>query len=433
MVDEPGVPARAAAEARAQVEQLEGELSEIALLEQAARGEATRHEQRRTQAADRLAALQGRPDADPAEVREVTSQLVTLTGRAAIMQAQVEILEGKQRALTRFRDSLGRLANALAPAGDADTADGIAGDAGVGSGPAPWPAEGGAPARAAGAVVAGVAGPADTATVPPGVARAVLSAQEDLRREIARAMHDGPAQSLTNIVLQAQIVQRLAGREPELSVAEAATLVDMVQRTLDATKTFIFDVRPMVLDDLGLLPTLRRAAMERGRRARVPVSFDSIGADRRLPSDLESAAFRILDEAMTGYLSTSPTRLDVQLDWSDEGLHALLTAVHPPEPEEAVDEEPVPIEEPAGRGRRGKGEATTGEILPQLAAMIEEQREGDIALRSAAAEALAQRRALPAGSWQEIQQRAASAGIEVALGDDGRHLDVRVGVPPTGT
>ena len=85
-----------------------------------------------------------------------------------------------------------------------------------------------------------------------------------------------------------------------------------------ATAT-IFDVRPMVLDDLGLVPTLRRAARERGRRAGVPVEFDSMGPDRRLPMDLESGLFRILDEAVAAYLGARADRVSVRLDWSDEG------------------------------------------------------------------------------------------------------------------
>ena len=138
------------------------------------------------------------------------------------------------------------------------------------------------------------------------MSRIVLSAQEDLRREIARAMHDGPAQSLTNIVLQAQIVERLVGRDPTVARGELRLLVAMVQQTLDATKSFIFDVRPMVLDDLGLVPTLRRAARERGRRARIPVEFDSIGQDRRFPVDQESGVFRIVDEALAAFLGGEP-------------------------------------------------------------------------------------------------------------------------------
>ena len=98
--------------------------------------------------------------------------------------------------------------------------------------------------------------------IPPTLSRVILSAQEDLRREIARSMHDGPAQSLTNIVLQSQIVDRLLERDPAVARGELKLLVQMVQQTLDATKNFIFDVRPMVLDDLGLVPTLRRATRE---------------------------------------------------------------------------------------------------------------------------------------------------------------------------
>ena len=163
--------------------------------------------------------------------------------------------------------------------------------------------------------------------MPPAVSRIVLDAQEDLRREIARAMHDGPAQTLTNIVLQAQIVERLVATDPALAPrASCACSIAMVQQTLEATKTFIFDVRPMVLDDLGLVPTLRRAARDRGRRAGVPVEFDSLGTDRRLPMDLESGLFRILDEALAAYLGARPTRVTMRLDWSDR-LEARVHAV----------------------------------------------------------------------------------------------------------
>ena len=84
----------------------------------------------------------------------------------------------------------------------------------------------------------------------------------------------------------------------------------MVQQTLDATKSFIFDVRPMVLDDLGLVPTIRRAARDAagGRRSRS--SSSRIGADRRLSMELESGLFRILDETLAAYLAGRPDRVD---------------------------------------------------------------------------------------------------------------------------
>jgi len=164
------------------------------------------------------------------------------------MSTQVDVLEGKRRALARYRDAV---------ASDAESFRGLDPKS----------------ASAALALNAGAAADdaAGGAAMPVAVSRLVLSAQEDLRRAIARAMHDGPAQSLTNIVLQAQIVQRLVDRDPASAAAEVRQLIAMVQHTLDATKSFIFDVRSMVLDDLGLVPTLRRGTRERGRRAGIAV------------------------------------------------------------------------------------------------------------------------------------------------------------------
>ncbi|HVQ21678.1 MAG TPA: histidine kinase, partial [Candidatus Saccharimonadia bacterium] len=265
--------ARTAAE---EVTRLQAELDEIELLVQQARNEATRHEAKRAQLQERLGQLTAGRPAPPEEIREATNALASATRRASLMEAQVDVLLGKQRVLERFRDRLRFYAEALVgAAGGGDGADGADADAGLDSDP-------------------GLSG------------RAIRDAQEDLRRDIARAMHDGPAQSLTNIALQAQIVQRLVARDTDRAVVEVAQLVAMVQQTLEATKTFIFDVRPMVLDDLGIVPTLRRTARDRGRAARIPVEFDSVGADRRLGADLESALFRIVDDAITGYLATRP-------------------------------------------------------------------------------------------------------------------------------
>ena len=240
------------------------------------------------------AAIRGRAP-DRASPPTSTRQLVLLTKRAALMESQVDVLEGKRRALGRYREALATYVEALAAFGDGRGAD------------ARSPAPGRSPTRP---------------VSPPAVSRLLLGAQEDLRREIARAMHDGPAQSLTNIVLQAQIVERLVDQDPGSAGAEVRQLVAMVQQTLEATKTFIFDVRPMVLDDLGLVPTLRRATRERGRRAGIPVDFESLGADRRLPMDLESGLFRILDEALAAYLSARAERVVVppRLVGSGRGL-----------------------------------------------------------------------------------------------------------------
>ena len=296
------------------LEKLGNELSEIELLAQQARAEAGRYETKRSTTADRVAALARTQPVEPPEVIELASQLVTLTRKAGLMEAQVEVLDGKAKVLGRYRDAMHDFATAIAeiaeamPAGIARDGDGTGGDGEDGT------------AEADGSDAA-----AEEKPVPPAVSRMVLSAQEDLRREIARAMHDGPAQSLTNIVLQAQIVDRLVARDPEQARGEIRQLVAMVQSTLDATKSFIFDVRPMVLDDLGLVPTLRRAARERGRRAHVPVEFDSFGTDRRMAMEVEGGLFRILDETLGAFLSSSPDRVTIRLDWGEQ-VEALVGA-----------------------------------------------------------------------------------------------------------
>jgi hypothetical protein len=247
-----------------------------------------------------------------------------------------------------------------------------------------------------------------------------------MRREIARQMHDGPAQSLTNIVLQAQIVERLMSADPAGAASEVTQLIAMVQRTLDATKTFIFDVRPMVLDDLGLVPTLRRAARDRGRRTGIPVGFESLGQDRRLPVDIESGLFRILDDALAAYLTAGPESVELRIDWDSE-VRAEVAAFKA---------EAVTASEESGGGGGGRGLLRRGgkdkddkkrDLPPALAAMVAEQKVADE--QAAEAARLASLATLPDSLWRDIQGRAQSLEIKVELLDEGSRL--RAVVPST--
>jgi two-component system sensor histidine kinase DegS len=370
-----------------EVTRLDNELGEVDLLITQARTEAARHEGRRSAAADKLAAMPR--EGNEAELLELNTQLVGLTKRAALMESQVDVLDGKRRALARHRDTIAAYAEMVA-AMDPSTQ--------VATG-----ATKGAPGKKV--IVDGEA-------MPAAVSRLVLSGQEDLRREIARAMHDGPAQSLTNIVLQAQIVERLVTKDPAMAQGEVQQLVAMVQQTLEATKTFIFDVRPMVLDDLGLVPTLRRATRERGQRAGVGVEFDSNGQDRRLPMDLESGLFRLLDEAMVAYLDRAPDSLVLRLDWTPERVEARMTATRA-----AKAAEPAPEVPPDGK-----------DLPPALARMMEERREAARdAVEAARKEAIV---ALPPTTWREVQGRAATIGASVELLMEGAELHLVMETPP---
>jgi two-component system, NarL family, sensor histidine kinase DegS len=400
-----GSLADVAARAAAEVAQLDRELAEIDMLIAQARVEAERHELKRAQALEKIGEL---PEATPSQdIIAAHAQQVTLTRRAAVMESQVEVLEGKRKALGRFRDAYAELSEELGVAVESGEELTTSAD---GDGAAARP------------------GPADAAAAD---SRLVLGAQEDLRREIARAMHDGPAQSLTNIVLQAQIVERLVARDPDAAQSEVRQLVSMVQQTLDATKSFIFDVRPMVLDDLGLVPTLRRSARERGQRAGVAVEFESMGTDRRLPMELESGLFRIFDEALTAYLGAAPDRVGLRLDWMPERLEGHLSAsrdrssaIEQAERDLAEAEAQLHPTESGGRFRKDKEK----ELPPAMTQMLEER----LAAAEAAAEAARSSAVvvLPAATWREIQQRAATVGVAAELVGDGGELRISVDLAP---
>ena len=181
--------------------------------------------------------------------------------------------------------------------------------------------------------------------------RSVLEAQEEMRRQIARQMHDGPAQSIANIALQAEVVQRLLRQDASAGERELNALRDMVEHALEETKAFIFDVRPMVLDDLGLMPTLRRAAQDRARRTGRRIRFESLGADRRLDPEHESALFRIVDDAVTGYLEAQPDDVLIRLTWSEDDVTATV------------------ISEAAAHRQAGRQETATGRAEQPAAAL----------------------------------------------------------------
>jgi two-component system sensor histidine kinase DegS len=416
----PGGPAEVAERVERDIAALDGELAEIDMLIQQARSESERHETKRAATAEKAAAWKSAGRGDPMELAELNAQLVNLTKRALVMESQVDVLNGKQKALRRYRDRLASLAEEIL---------GLAGGAGRPLSSAPRsPGESDAPAGE------------PAAPLPTAISRMVLAAQEDLRRDIARAMHDGPAQSLTNIILQAQIVERLIARDPATAMPEVGQLIAMVQSTLDATKSFIFDVRPMVLDDLGLVPTIRRAARDRGRRAQVAVEFDSLGPDRRLPMELESGLFRMLEEALTAYLSARADRVSIRLDWSDQQLEAVVRSVREPAggaaseetaaPDGAHAPAPAPSEPPGRGGGRGRGKtpAAEAEMPAALAAMIEDRR-GE---RAAAAALTGAPVAMPAKSWRAIEARAVTLGARAELTADGSEVRLVVDLPPAG-
>lgn len=128
----------------------------------------------------------------------------------------------------------------------------------------------------------------------------IILAQEEERKRIAREIHDGPAQMLANLVLRTEIVERmLVKQEFGLVQDEVLDLKGQVRYSLEEMRKVIFNLRPMALDDLGLIPTLRKYVHDYEEKTKIRTSFETRGKEHRLSSAMEAAVYRLVQEALS--------------------------------------------------------------------------------------------------------------------------------------
>ncbi|NDJ84983.1 MAG: hypothetical protein GYB66_03765 [Chloroflexi bacterium] len=146
----------------------------------------------------------------------------------------------------------------------------------------------------------------------------IVQAQEDERQILAKNLHDGPAQSLTNFILQAEVCQRLFNRDPDRASVELNNLKAAASSSFQKVRDFIFDLRPMMLDDLGLIPTLRRYTESIAQKHdSLTIDFSFTGEEQaQIPQHTEVMMFRsiqmILNLGRT-YLSAQNIRIQVDV------------------------------------------------------------------------------------------------------------------------
>ena len=112
----------------------------------------------------------------------------------------------------------------------------------------------------------------------------IIMAQEEERKRVAREIHDGPAQSFANVVMRAEFCIKLLDKEPTKVRDELYRLIDLVQKNLQDVRKIIFDLRPMVLDDLGLVPAIKRYTEEYLKEYGIYTDTTVAGSERRLDS-----------------------------------------------------------------------------------------------------------------------------------------------------
>ena len=157
----------------------------------------------------------------------------------------------------------------------------------------------------------------------------IIKAQEDERLRVSREIHDGPAQEMANLIYQASICERLVDTRPEEAKAGLQELRRQIRTCLADVRQIIFDMRPMSLDDLGLVPALRQLVSKLEERKVLKTDFQVNGKERALEKHVEVTLFLIIQEGVNNihrHAGVSEGRLrllfspnDLSILISDEG------------------------------------------------------------------------------------------------------------------
>ena len=258
-------------------------LREVSLMIEQSHGELSKLTQRNTAITTHLQQVQGQLDKMSAdEVRTAYDSALDAQQRLFVMRGQLEKLQSEKTHLERFKSTLERARVS------------------IGTGGASSPSSSG--------------GKSPLASV-----EMLVNAQETERQRLSRQMHDGPAQALSNFILQTEIAMRLMDVDVAQARDELNSLKSSAMGTFQKVRNFIFELRPMMLDDLGLVPTVRRYSDAFKEQTGLEVNITVTGNERRLEPYLEVMLFRAIQELLGNAARHSQgTLVKVMLDLGDD-------------------------------------------------------------------------------------------------------------------
>ena len=153
--------------------------------------------------------------------------------------------------------------------------------------------------------------------------RRVVEAQELERARLARELHDETGQALTSILLGLKPLEQAAASD---EVRAAVALVrELVVSTLQDVRRLAVELRPSALDDFGLAPAVERLVDTFREQSGLQVDLEAHLGEARLPSEIETALYRVVQEALTNIVKhAGATRVSVLLRRKDGGLLAVV-------------------------------------------------------------------------------------------------------------
>jgi two-component system sensor histidine kinase DegS len=283
-------------EVRSEYDRTQLRLKELQTLVEQSQAEVKRWQQRSVDVTTQLNRLEANFDTVPRnDIKVIYNNAIETKTRLLTMQSQLEKVQQDRTQLETFSKTLEHLLALI---------DGVSASS-IPSGDA-------------------TAGRAIGTTLTNSTIVRIVEAQEAERKRLARQMHDGPAQSLTNFILQAEICQRLFDRNPDRATEELGNLKTAASTTFQKVRDFIFDLRPMMLDDLGLAPTVRRYVDAFAEKSTIETRLNIIGEERRrLEPHTEVTMFRGIQELLAYTRDVaSANKVEVILDITSSPIKA---------------------------------------------------------------------------------------------------------------
>jgi two-component system sensor histidine kinase DegS len=243
------------------LDQSQRTLQEITMMIEQSQAELARLTQRNASITGNLQTILSQIETVPRQdIRSAYSNAMDAQQRLLMMRGQLDKLQGDQNYLQKYIQMLEKV-------------EGVVGDGAVG---------GSGPRKGTGSAILEL----------------VVKAQEAERLRLSRQMHDGPAQALSNFIVQTEIASRLFELDPSRAKDELNNLKQAALGTFQKVRTFIFELRPMSLDDLGLYPTIKRYAEAFKEQTGYDVTLTLTGQEKRFESFVEVLTFRALQELM---------------------------------------------------------------------------------------------------------------------------------------
>ncbi len=155
--------------------------------------------------------------------------------------------------------------------------------------------------------------------------RKIIQVQEEERKRVSREIHDGPAQSFSNILLKIDFCEKLMDKDIERAKEEAQILKDLVRRSTREIRKIIYNLRPMAIDDLGIVPTLRRYVDDFQTETSIEIDFQASPSFHADDTVLQLALFRIAQEALNNiYRHAQAKKVEMALNQDNRCVSLMI-------------------------------------------------------------------------------------------------------------